>query len=268
MKTFLVLTFLFAVGSIGGWLLEFFFRRIVHKHWMNPGFLQGPYLPLYGFGLVGLFLIAEIPLPIEPVWLKYVLQMLIVCVAMTGIEYIAGLIFIKGMGIKLWDYTDRKGNIQGIICPLFSVIWTVIGGVYVIFCHKTILGAVQWFTGNLYYSFFVGVTFGLLVWDLVATLNLSTKIRAFAKEHEIVVKYEEFKEHVRAYFNEKKSKYNFMKPLKASAETLKEVLLKYAENVKKSVEELKKKNKKNSAAPLENGSENGDGNGNENGAQS
>ena len=52
MEFFLTLTFLFAVGALCGWVIELFFRRLNSKKWINPGFLHGPYLPLYGFGLV------------------------------------------------------------------------------------------------------------------------------------------------------------------------------------------------------------------------
>ena len=53
MNIFLILTFLFFIGSIGGWILELFFRKIASRgKWINPGFLVGPYLPLYGFRIV------------------------------------------------------------------------------------------------------------------------------------------------------------------------------------------------------------------------
>ena len=53
MSFVLLLAFLFFVGSLTGWVLELFYRRFVsQKKWVNPGFLSGPYLPIYGFGLV------------------------------------------------------------------------------------------------------------------------------------------------------------------------------------------------------------------------
>ena len=96
---------LFAIGGVCGWVLEFFFRRIVHKQWVNPGFLNGPLLPLYGFGVMILYAIADIN--IESYW-----KILLYLVLLTLLEYIAGIIFIKGMGLKLWDYSKRWGNIQ------------------------------------------------------------------------------------------------------------------------------------------------------------
>ena len=53
MNFFLILAFLFFVGSSIGWVIELFFRRFFSaKKWINPGFLVGPYLPIYGFGVV------------------------------------------------------------------------------------------------------------------------------------------------------------------------------------------------------------------------
>ena len=65
MSDFLVIAFLFFVGSIVGWLIEIVFRRFFSSankehRWINPGFLIGPYLPLYGCSLCVLFLLARI----------------------------------------------------------------------------------------------------------------------------------------------------------------------------------------------------------------
>lgn len=237
MNLFLVLTFLFAVGSAAGWAIELVFRRIVHKKWMNPGFLHGPYLPLYGFGLILMFFIARIPLDaVRPSFLQYALRLVIICFVMTAIEYVAGIIFIKGMNIRLWDYSDRKGNIQGIICPLFSLIWTAAGALYVFFIDDAISRAVSWFTSNLYYSFFVGVFFGLFIWDLSSTMMLSTKIRSFAKSNRIVVRYEELKLTVRGHLEERKKKISFLNPFKSSAEELRKAFERYLNEIKTGID--------------------------------
>lgn len=217
------------------------------QKWINPGFLHGPYLPLYGFGLVFLFLIARIPLDgISPVWLRYAVTLAVICVVMTLIEYLAGLIFIKGMGIKLWDYSGRPGNIQGIICPLFSLIWTIIGGGYVFFLDPLITRMVGWFTNNIYYSFFVGIFFGLFFWDLASTLKLSAKIRKFAKENRIAVRYEELKLTIKSYLDTEKLKSSFLNPFKASKEAIKKSFEKYMENFRNGIYSPKRKKKNKS----------------------
>ena len=65
MNKFLILAFLFFVGSTFGWILEVFFRKFFSRNnpehkWINPGFCTGPYLPLYGSGLCVLYLIASL----------------------------------------------------------------------------------------------------------------------------------------------------------------------------------------------------------------
>ena len=60
MNFLLVAAFLFFAGSLIGWTIELVWRRFFSKNnperkWINPGFLVGPYLPLYGFSLVILF---------------------------------------------------------------------------------------------------------------------------------------------------------------------------------------------------------------------
>ena len=124
-KVFSILAFLFMLGSLLGWVLELLFRRFFSaKKWINPGFLTGPYLPIYGFGVSLLFLICSVDyraLFSFDFWgsqaVYDIFVILLIGIAMTLIELIAGLIFIRGMKIRLWDYSDRWGNFKGIICP-------------------------------------------------------------------------------------------------------------------------------------------------------
>ena len=84
MNVFLTLACLFFIGSVTGWVIELLFRNIVHhnKKWVNPGFCTGPYLPIYGFGLCTLFLLASLEnlhLIANPVWNRVVLFIAIGC---------------------------------------------------------------------------------------------------------------------------------------------------------------------------------------------
>mgnify|MGYP002521523783 CR=1 FL=1 len=211
MRTFITLCLLFIVGGSCGWIIELFFRRIVHKKWVNPGFLAGPCLPLYGTGVVFLYLICSIDYGfIENVYLQKLFIVALITVVMTLIEYITGLIFIKGLKVKLWDYSKRPGNIQGIICPLFTFFWGVIGAAYAIFVHPLLLGAVEWLSFNEIYSFFIGIYFGVFIVDIFYSFNIVNKIRAWAKENNVVVKLEEFKLSIKLKTEKIKQKYSFL----------------------------------------------------------
>jgi uncharacterized membrane protein len=137
MNLFLILAFLFFIGSLSGWGLEVLFRRFISKNnperkWINPGFCAGPYLPIYGFGLCIMYLIASVEkfnIVTSPIWEKVIL-FLTMAVCMTAIEYIAGVLVLKMIKVRLWDYSSEKWDIQGIICPKFSVIWALLGAMY------------------------------------------------------------------------------------------------------------------------------------------
>lgn len=227
----LVAAFLFITGSILGWIIEVIFRRVcTAKKWINPGFLTGPYLPLYGFGVAGLFAISFLPINTGYAWLDAVLIVLIMGVAMTVIEYIAGLIFIKGMKIKLWDYSDRKGNIQGIICPLFSFFWLLVAAIYYFVVRIYVIDAVVWFVENIEFSFIVGLFLGIFLVDLGHSINITAKIRKFAKENRIIVSFEKLKESVREKIEKHEHKRaSFVFPFKSN-HALSEDLQSYKEN--------------------------------------
>ena len=178
MKYLVIISTLFVIGSLLGWLIELLFRRFVsQKKWMNPGFLTGPYLPIYGFGVVALYGISNIPLGIEIQALDIIVRILIIGLGMTLIEFIAGLIFIKGCGVKLWDYSKRKGNIMGIICPTFSLIWIAVGSLYYFLLNPILVQGIDWISENLIYTYFIGLVIGAMVVDFAYSVHLATKLK-------------------------------------------------------------------------------------------
>lgn len=124
MNTFLKLAFLFYIGSSLGWVLELFFRRFIsgnnpERKWINPGFMVGPYVPLYGTGLCILYLVSRLSESRQianPVW-NHIAMLVLMAAAMTAIEYIAGILLLKVMNARLWDYSRRWGNVNGLISP-------------------------------------------------------------------------------------------------------------------------------------------------------
>lgn len=179
MNGFLVFAFLFFIGSCLGWCIELFYRRFISsgnkdRKWINPGFLTGPYLPLYGFGLWGMF---QMSYAIKMITfgnraVDTIIVFISMAVIMTVLEYAAGIIFIKGMKVKLWDYSREKLNFQGIICPKFTVIWGILGMLYYFTVNTRVELWVNWLSQHLAFSFFVGVFFGVFAVDLCYTCLL------------------------------------------------------------------------------------------------
>ena len=95
---FIILTFLFAVGGTVGWGIEVIYRRFVsQKHWVNPGFLTGPCLPLYGFSLCILYSMARMEsyISANEVWKQKLLLFILMAIAITALEYVVGRVMIS-----------------------------------------------------------------------------------------------------------------------------------------------------------------------------
>lgn len=222
MHLFVTLAFLFFVGSVAGWGMELLFRKFFseanpeHK-WINPGFCMGPYLPIYGCGLCVLYLIAsaESCIAMENEALKKGLLFVAMMISMTAIEYIAGIVALKTKNVRLWDYSNEWGNLQGIICPKFSVIWGMLGAVYYFAVHPYVLVAVSKFYKDFILSFFVGMFFGVFIIDFIHSAQLVEKLKKYSVENNVILRYETIKASIRRHHGETKQKYNFFLPFKS-----------------------------------------------------
>lgn len=222
MSIALVFAFLFYLGSLFGWVLELLYRRFLSKNnpgrkWINPGFCIGPYLPLYGMGLCILYVMSKLRQHIDlgNNIADTAVLLIAMALAMTVIEYISGIVSYKCYHVRLWDYSGEWGNIQGIICPKFSVIWGLLGIAYYYLVNPNILDALDWLSHNLAMSFFIGMFYGVFVIDLVYSTHLITTLKKLSDEYEVVIRYEELKNRIHAYQEERKGKYRFFLPFRS-----------------------------------------------------
>ena len=235
MNLLLILAYLFFIGSLFGYVLELFYRRFFsaanpERKWINPGFCVGPYIPLYGTGLCILYLLAMAGSSgsLGQTTGGKLLMFVFMAISMTAIEYAAGIFLLKYMNLRLWDYTHLKGNIQGLICPQFSLIWALLGAVYYFLVHPHILDALNWLANNLAFSFVIGYFFGVFTLDVIYSAGLVAKVRRFAKENDVIVRYEHLKAEVRHRQALAKEKVRFFFPFRSSVSMTD--LLKSAQN--------------------------------------
>ena len=201
MYYFVLLVFIFVIGAICGWGLEVIYRHFAdkEKRWFNPGFCIGPYLPIYGIGLLTVFVITYLEkyIPIDNVVAKRIILFVIMAICMTIIELIAGIVLLKFFNLRLWDYTDEKFNYKGFICLKFSIFWMLLSAGYYFFIHPIINENVEWLSNNLIFSFIVGLVFGVFLIDLIYSANIVNKIREYAVKNNVIVKLEDLKEKIK-----------------------------------------------------------------------
>ena len=111
MKTLRNLWEQFLVFCVLGWLYEVVWCCLIENNqgFVNRGFLFGPWLPIYGCGML-LILFAVRKLKIED---KPLLVFLTGTVIATITELIGSYIMEALTGSFMWNYSDYFGNFQG-----------------------------------------------------------------------------------------------------------------------------------------------------------
>ena len=210
MLTFLQYAFIFVTGCMLGWVLELLFNRMFNKKWINPGFLVGPWLPIYGFGVVAMTLIySSLSDKFQPWAILFIMT-----ASMTLLELIGGIIFEKYFNVRLWDYSKYWGNIKGYVCPLFTMIWLLGAAFYYYVLSNPIIAMTIWLASHIAFSFVIGLLYGVFAVDVVYSTRLIIKIRQYAIDSQILVKYEELKLNIKELSEKYKKKYSFLFPFK------------------------------------------------------
>ena len=245
----LALAFLFSVGAELGWCIEFLFRNLIShkgprgKYFINPGFCQGPYLPIYGIGLTLMFVISGIvteKLAGKAPVLVTLGVIVVMMILMTLLEVIGGSFLLDKLNLRLWDYRNEWGNWRGITCPRFTCIWGILGGAYYLLLHPMVQGWLEEFSRNLAFSFWVGLFFGVFILDAVHSTKMLLEMREFSRENKVVVRYETLKSHIRKRHDEARSKYNFFRPFNGP-DSLREHMKQAKDEFEKRVPKVRKK---------------------------
>lgn len=123
---------LFYIYCFFGWCFESAYVSLLEHHWVNRGFLRAPLLPIYGSGALCILLVC---LPVkENSFAVFVLGV----VFPTMLEYITGYVMELLFKMRYWDYTGKKGNINGYICLQSSIAWGFLSLLLIHFIHPPI----------------------------------------------------------------------------------------------------------------------------------
>ena len=158
----------FFIYAIVGWILEVSFHVITNGKFINRGFLNGPYCPVYGFGALGVILLLD-----EVGETSKLLLFFASMAIATILELITGFLLEKIFHKRWWDYSSQKFNLGGYICAEFSLIWGAACFILYEAVHPLIRRAVELMPAKLIIS--INITIALVfVIDLVSTVIILT----------------------------------------------------------------------------------------------
>lgn len=154
--------FLFVAGSIAGWCLELAFRSITRGYLFIPGFLIGPYCPIYGFGLLIINYGCRHKSPIMAYLKIFVLT--------SGLEYLISYIAEKSFRLVLWDYSSTLLNIDGRVSLPFSLAWGALGLAFLLFVEPEMRGLFEMYKSRSVK--YAGIGVGVIAFDTLVSVAM------------------------------------------------------------------------------------------------
>ena len=160
----------FFIYSFLGWCLEVCYAALNTGRFINRGFLNGPYCPIYGVGVV--IIVFVFPLR------KNIFILFIASVILTSIlELVTGFALEKIFHYRWWDYSDVPFNICGYICLKFSIIWGLACVLVVDIIHPVVESVISWLP-LLAGKIILGVAGTFILIDFIVTVKTVLKLNA------------------------------------------------------------------------------------------
>lgn len=207
MEILLEYLFLFCSCATAGWCLEVVYRGFRHRKVVNPGFLTGCCLPIYGMGGAILYFLSGLKLRTLPnEYVRVAVILLCAMGIMTLIELVGGLIAVKYFRVHLWDYSKEWMNFQGVICPKFSLIWGLVCAIYYFlaypFLHRIAVRVIELPVLIL----FVGMYVGIFAVDLAHSLRVMQRLRHYAAQMRTYFNLDQLKANAKEHFHRESGK--------------------------------------------------------------
>ena len=136
-QTFYEVVWIFIIYAFIGWCTEVSYAALDRGKFVNRGFCNGPYCPIYGFGVLIVVVL------LTPLKENLIILFLGSFLLTTLLEYITGYILDKVFHNKWWDYSDKPFNLHGYICLKFSIMWGLACSFIMLIIHPIIIGFVR-----------------------------------------------------------------------------------------------------------------------------
>lgn len=135
------LIWLFIIYAFLGWCLEVIYAQVHLGKFVNRGFLNGPYCPIYGVGVIIILSVLDQFRGNIPV--LFIGSVLLT----TFLELVTGYVLERIFNQKWWDYTDEPYNLKGYVCLAQSLIWGL-ACIFVVYVVQPIVNGFVKFASN------------------------------------------------------------------------------------------------------------------------
>lgn len=151
------------IYSVFGWIYESTLCSVRERKFINRGFLNGPYCPIYGFGAVlDILILGKIENPV----LLFFLGAIVTCT----LEYVTSYVMEKMFHARWWDYSYMKFHINGRVCLLGALVFGAFSVLLILFVHPMVSAWVEQIPAAWRYVIAV-IVFALFLIDNVITFR-------------------------------------------------------------------------------------------------
>ena len=159
----------FFIYAFLGWCTEVSYAATKTGKFVNRGFLNGPWCPIYGFGVVIVLAF------LEPLKDNLFLLFLGSVVLTSALEWLTGFLLEKLFAQRWWDYSNEPFNLSGYICLRFSLAWGFACLFVVKLLHPTVLLFIR-LIPHLVGLILLGILLVVMAIDLAATVSAIAKL--------------------------------------------------------------------------------------------
>jgi len=168
--SFYGIIWVFILYSVIGWCLEVIVSTMNSGKFINRGFLNGPYCPIYGVGVMSVLLLL---LPIKDnLLLLFVSSILLTTALELGTGYLLERIFNQ----KWWDYAGENYNFKGYICLQSSLIWGL-ACVFVVYVVQSIINNFVHLSSGDAGNLIASALLFIFMLDIVITIISLSKVK-------------------------------------------------------------------------------------------
>ena len=168
---FWYLVIVFFCYSVIGYIIEVTSCTINFKKLtLSRGYLIGPYIPIFGFGALGMIYFLQ---KYQNNVLELFTNSMVICCLL---EYFTSLLLEKIFKLRWWDYSDRKFNIDGRVCLENGVLFGI-GGVIIVKYFNPLLKIFLYSFSNIVIYTFGIIFLVIILSDTILSTFIISKLK-------------------------------------------------------------------------------------------
>lgn len=181
MSTFYIQFLYFVIYSFIGWCCETTYCSVLQKQFVNRGFLNDSFCPIYGFG--ALAIVATLTPFVHNIPLLFLFSIIITSI----MEYCTSFILEKIFNMTWWDYSKHKFNIHGRVCLENSLMFGVLSLIVMLIVHPIVVDFINSISKNVLFIFAISIEI-YFVLDLVITVHTILQLNGKLKQINLIIK--------------------------------------------------------------------------------